>query len=130
MRYLLDTHTLAWAITQPDQLSQSALELLQDPLNPLVVSPVSVWEMSTKHKLGKWPEVALFTDEALYTGFLNPLGADELPINSRHARLAGQLASAHKDPFDRLLAAQAVLEGIPILSKDFSLDGFPIVRVW
>jgi PIN domain nuclease of toxin-antitoxin system len=95
-----------------------------------MISPVNLWEMSIKHKLGKWSEVAGFMDEAQYLQDLEQLQAEELPIYSGHTRLAGQFDMDHKDPFDRLLAAQAVLEGIPILSKDAVLDQFPIVRVW
>lgn len=130
MRYLLDTHTLSWAISDPTHLSSRGIGLLENLQNQLVVSVVSLWEMSIKHKLGKWPEVAPFMDEQLYGQFLEQLGAEELPINGRHARLAGQFDMEHKDPFDRLLAAQAMLEGIPILSKDVMLDQFPITRVW
>jgi PIN domain nuclease of toxin-antitoxin system len=130
MRYLLDTHTLSWAINDPKKLSGPSLQLLENLENQLMVSAVSLWEMSIKHKLGKWPEVAPFMDEQLYVQFLEQLGAEELPVYSGHARLAGQFNMNHKDPFDRLLAAQAVLESIPILSKDAVLDQFPIVRVW
>ncbi|MBF6594520.1 MAG: hypothetical protein IVW51_08735 [Thermaceae bacterium] len=86
--------------------------------------------MSIKHALGRWPEVASFMDEAEYHSDLEQLQVKELWIGSSHARLAGQFAQSHKDPFDRLLVAQAVLEGMPILSKDRGLDIFPVVRVW
>jgi len=69
-------------------------------------------------------------DERLYAGFLDQLGAFELAINSRHARVAGQFECNHKDPFDRVIAAQAFLEGLPVLSKDSSLDVFPLARIW
>jgi PIN domain nuclease of toxin-antitoxin system len=86
--------------------------------------------MSIKYKLGKWPEVAPFIDDALYHRFIQELNAEELLVSSRHTRLAGQIDMSHKDPFDRLLVAQAILEGIPIISKDSMLDTFPITRVW
>ena len=130
MRYLLDTHTLAWAVGDPTYLSEKALERLNDISSELLVSPVSIWEMSIKHHLGKWPEVAPFMDEALYAGFIKRLGAQELVIRSSHTRLAGGFKLEHKDPFDRLLAAQATLEGITLLSKDGVLDLFPVTRVW
>ncbi len=130
MRFLLDTQTFAWAVGQPSLLSKKVLLLLENPDNTLLISSLSIWEMSIKHKLGKWLEVAPFMDEALYAGFLEQLGAEELPINSRHTRLAGQFDMSHKDPFDRLLAAQAVLEGIPLISSDAMLDEFPITRIW
>ncbi len=130
MRFLLDTHTFAWAVGQPALLSETVRELLKHPGNQLLVSPVSIWEMSIKHKLGRWPEVAPFMDEVLYAQFLAQLGAEELAVFSRHTRLAGQFDVSHKDPFDRLIVAQAVLEAIPILSKDAVLDAFPITRIW
>jgi PIN domain nuclease of toxin-antitoxin system len=130
MRVLLDTHTLAWSIGQPENLSQKVQRLIESPETKILVSAVSVWEMSIKHKLGKWPEVAAFMDETLYDTFLETLDAEELPVSSRHTRLAGQFDMSHKDPFDRLLVAQAILEGIPIVSKDNVLDQFPITRVW
>lgn len=130
MRLLLDTHTLAWAVGDPSLLSGRVHALLLDSGNELLVSPASVWEMSIKHRAGKWPEVAPFMDEQLYDGFVKRLGVQELPIHVPHTRLAGQFNLDHKDPFDRLLAAQALLEGIPLVSKDTALDPFPITRVW
>jgi PIN domain nuclease of toxin-antitoxin system len=69
MRFLLGTHALAWAVGQPSSLSKKVLALLEKPENELIVSPVSIWEMSIKHELGKWPEVAPFVDEQLYEAF-------------------------------------------------------------
>ena len=130
MRYLLDTHTLAWAVGDPARLSETAKRYLHDPKNELLVSPVCIWEMSIKHYAGKWPEVAPFMDEARYAEFSRRLNAQELVIRSPHTRLAGQFKVEHKDPFDRLLAAQAVLEGVALISKDTALDQFPVTRVW
>jgi PIN domain nuclease of toxin-antitoxin system len=130
VRYLLDTHTFAWAVGDPSLLSERAHALLLDPNNELLVSPASIWEMSIKHRAGKWPEVAPFMDEQQYAGFVQRLGVQELSIRVPHTRLAGQFNVVHKDPFDRLLAAQALLEGVPLVSKDAVLDLFPISRVW
>ena len=130
MRYLLDAHTLAWAVGDPSLLSERAYALLLNPKNELLVSPASIWEMSIKYRVGRWPEVAPFMDEQQYTGFAQRLRVQELPIRVPHTRLAGQFNLEHKDPFDRLLAAQALLEGVPLVSKDAALDLFPITRVW
>ena len=130
MRYLLDTHTLAWAVGDPSLLSKKAYALLLNPKNDLMVSPVNIWEMSIKHRAGRWPEVAPFMDEQQYAGFTQRLRVQELPIRVPHTRLAGQFNLEHKDPFDRLLAAQALLESVPLVSKDAALDLFPITRVW
>ena len=86
--------------------------------------------MSIKYHAGKWAEVAPFMDEEQYAHFLQRLGARELAIRTPHTRLAGQFDVGHKDPFDRLLVAQALLEGIPLVSKDTKLDAFPMTRVW
>ena len=130
MRYLLDTHTLAWMVGNPTRLSETAYTLLSDVNNDLLVSPVSIWEMSIKYRSGKWPEVAPFIDESLYTQLSQRLRLQELAIRSAHTRLAGQFNLEHKDPFDRLLAAQALLEGTAFISKDAKLDQFPITRAW
>jgi PIN domain nuclease of toxin-antitoxin system len=129
-RYLLDTHTFAWAVGDASFLSGTVRGLLEDPDNAVLVSAASIWEMSIKHHLGKWPEVAPYFDEELYAGFLSTLRATELPIRHAHARLAGQWAVSQRDPFDRMLAAQAVIEGIPVLSNDVSLDQFSVARLW
>lgn len=130
MRYLLDTHTLAWAVGDLSLLSNKAALLLSNASNGLLVSPVSIWEMSIKHHAGRWPEVGPFLDEQQYAGFAQRLGLQELPIRISHTRLAGQFTPDHKDPFDRLLAAQALLEGVALISKDSALDAFPTIRIW
>ncbi|MEX2540413.1 MAG: type II toxin-antitoxin system VapC family toxin [Trueperaceae bacterium] len=130
MRFLLDTHAFAWAVGDPILLSHRALSLISDSSNELLVSPASVWEMSIKHAAGKWPEVAPFMDEKRFDQFCKRLGVGELPIHSSHARQAGQFASEHKDPFDRMLAAQAMLEGLTIVSKDRLLDQLSVPREW
>ena len=130
MRYLLDTHTLAWMVGDPTRLSRTAYALLSDVHNDLLVSPVSIWEMSIKYRSGKWPEVAPFMDEPLYTQLSQQLRLQELTVRSTHTRLAGHFNIQHKDPFDRLLAAQALLENVTLISKDTKLDPFPITRVW
>jgi PIN domain nuclease of toxin-antitoxin system len=130
MRYLLDTHTLAWAVGDPSHLGPNARQLLEDANNELLVSPASIWEMSIKHSAGRWPEVAPFLDEERFSYFCQRLSLQELPVRIPHTRLAGSFSVAHKDPFDRLLAAQALLEGVPLVSKDSQLDQFTITRVW
>ena len=130
MRYLPDTHTLAWAVGQSPRLSPRVRKIIEDLDSEPFVSSASIWEMSIKCKSGRWPEVLPFMEEKLYAQFLTQLRAVELPISSRHARVAGQFDARHKDPFDRLIAAQSFLEGLPLLSKDSRLDEFPISRIW
>ena len=127
---MLDTHTFAWAIGDPARLGAKARSYLSDSANTLLVSAVCSWEMSIKHHLGRWPEVAPFLDAELYEEFLAQLGARELPIRASHARLAGGLEVSHKDPFDRLLVAQALLEGVTLLSQDPAFRTFPISCEW
>jgi PIN domain nuclease of toxin-antitoxin system len=130
MRYLLDTHVLAWAVGDPNKLSKTARRALENPRHERLVSAVSIWEMSIKFSKGKWPEVESFMDEQQFQEDLTRLRATELPVRSRDTRVAGLFSQAHQDPFDRLLAAQAILEAIPIISKDDALDAFPINRIW
>ena len=130
MRYLLDTHTFAWAVGDPTRLGAIARSHLENPANTVLISAVCIWEMSIKHRLGRWPEVTPFLDHELYERFLLQLGARELPIRAAHARLAGGLEAPHKDPFDRMLAAQALLEGVTLLSQDPAFKAFPISCEW
>ena len=130
MRYLLDTHTFAWAVGDPARLGAKAYLYLSNPANTPLVSAVCSWEMSIKHRSGRWPDVAPFLEHDLYEEFLTQLGAKELSIRSAHARLAGGLEVAHKDPFDRMLAAQALLENVTLLSQDPAFKAFPISCEW
>lgn len=129
-RYLLDTHVFAWAVGDPSKLSKTARKILENPTHQRLLSAASVWEMSIKFSKGKWPEVESFMDEHQFATDLKQLAVEELLISSRHTRLAGLFAQGHQDPFDRLLAAQAILEGMAIVSKDTALDEFPVTRVW
>jgi len=127
MRVLLDTHVLLWALRDPDSLSPAATALLADPATELLVSAATAWEIATKHRIGKLPDA-----EPLllgYEGHLSRLGARELPIASRHALAAGSLEWAHRDPFDRVIAAQSILEGVPLVSRDAAFVSLPSLRV-
>jgi PIN domain nuclease of toxin-antitoxin system len=130
MQLLLDTHVFFWSVSVPDNLSSAAKEILLAPENTLWVSPVSLWEMSIKHHIGRWSEVSPFLQETQYRHFLERLQAQELLITARHTTLAGQLEQEHRDPFDRLLVAQAICEQMSLVSKDAVLDSFPITRLW
>jgi PIN domain nuclease of toxin-antitoxin system len=126
---LLDTHALLWALLSPSKLSARAQALLKDPATIVLVSPVSALEIATKHRLGKLAGV-----EPVIMGYaahLVTLGARELPLLSTHALAAGMFAVPHRDPFDRLLAAQATTEGLPLLSGDSMMAQFPgLVIFW
>ena len=128
MTLLLDTHALLGAVASPDELSERVRGLVLDRANTLVVSSASAWEIATKHRLGRLP-----TAEVLLSAFadhLGELGADELPISIRHALAAGAFASPHRDPFDRMLATQTLLEGSPLVSRDAIFSEFPVDVLW
>jgi PIN domain nuclease of toxin-antitoxin system len=129
MRVLLDTHTVLWAMVQPSLLSPAVSTLLLDDSTEVLVSSAVAWELSIKYHAGKLPEAA-----ALLAGFstvLSSLSARELPISVAHAVLAGGLAWAHRDPFDRMLAAQAMAEAAVLVSRDAVFDNLPALRrVW
>ena len=128
MRVLLNTHTLLWAVLSPDSLSRRAARIVADESNEILVSAASAWEISIKVRLGK-----LAGAEALERDFLNVMdaaGYTLLSIDAAAALRAGRLASDHRDPFDRVLAAQALSEDIPVLSADTKLDTFGIRRLW
>lgn len=127
--YLLDTHALLWALTEPDRLSPTARALIEPPDNELIVSAASAWEIATKNRLGKLGQADVLV--AAYTRHLHRLGAREASITSDHALLAGSLPWEHRDPFDRVIAAQALLEGLSIISADPALHALGgVATVW
>lgn len=127
MGYLLDTHALLWALTDPSRLGPAAERVIVDASTDVVVSAVSAWELSTKHRLGKLPQA----DGVLagYGAHLTRLGARPLPIEDDHALLAGRLDWHHRDPFDRMLAAQAMLTSHSLVTADPVFTDLPGVRV-
>jgi PIN domain nuclease of toxin-antitoxin system len=115
MKLLLDTHLLLWAASQPDKLSSVARKLIEDDRNELIFSAASLWEVAIKKSLGR----SDFTVDArlLRRGLLDN-GYYELVINSAHAVAVDGLPLIHKDPFDRILVAQSMVEGITLLTAD------------
>ncbi len=128
MKILIDTHVLLWALMEPDRLSPVARGLVSDPATALVVSSVSAWEISTKHRLGRLDGAAAVVHG--YRSHLKRLGAEDLPILSRHGILAGSLGGTHRDPFDRMLAAQSLVETIPIVTGDAALSDLGATTIW
>ena len=128
MRLLLDTRTLLWCFNGAPSLSTRARRLIEDGSNEILVSAASGWEIATKVRLGKLP-----TGEELIADFeryLTQLGCDELPISLEHALRAGRLPGEHRDPFDRMLIAQAQTEDLPIVSNDRIFDVYAVRRIW
>ena len=128
MRLLLDTHLLLWAAGEPHRLSAEARGLIEDGGNTLMFSVASIWEIAIKRELGR--DDFRVEPRLLRRGLLEN-GYEELPITSEHAVAIDWLPSVHKDPFDRLLAAQALVEGVTLLTADEQLEGYgaPIRRV-
>ena len=116
MTYLLDTHVMLWALSEPTRLGRKARKIIENPASRLVVSAASAWEISTKHRLGKLPEADALL--GAYSKHLDRLGANRLPVSEEHALLAGRLEWNHRDPFDRILAAQAMVESLIIITGD------------
>ena len=126
--YLLDSHVLLWWWFEPARLSAPVHDLLIDPASTVLVSAATVWELSLKHHLGKLPELeTAITDLA---GLLQADGFHPLPIALAHGLRAGAYRQPHRDPFDRMLAAQAELEGLVLLSADRQLTAFPCRVLW
>jgi PIN domain nuclease of toxin-antitoxin system len=122
VKLLLDTHLLLWVAGQPERLSTLARTLLADPRNELLFSAASLWEIAIKRGLGR----ADFRVEPqlLRRGLLDN-GYRELPIASEHAVAIDSLPPIHKDPFDRILVAQAMIEGITLLTSDPLVARYP-----
>jgi PIN domain nuclease of toxin-antitoxin system len=126
--YLLDSQALLWWWFDPDRLSTAVRELLTDPPTPVLVSAASVWELSLKHHQGKLPELSGAIADL--TGLLQADGFEGLPISLAHGLRAGGYSQPHRDPFDRMLAAQAELDRLVLLTADPQLSTFPCQTLW
>ena len=122
MKLLLDTHVLLWAAGDPKRLSKTARRLIENPENELLFSAASLWEISIKRALGR---TDFQVDARLLRRGLLDNGYTELAISGEHAVGIESLPPIHKDPFDRLLVAQAVAEGITLLTNDATLQRYP-----
>ena len=125
---LLDTHALLWWLAEPDRLSPAAYGAIADPGNRVHVSAASGWEIATKVRLGKLPAVSELLDDL--PQLLIAQGFAPLPVSLVHGLHAGLYPMAHRDPFDRLLAAQAELGGLTLISIDPALQAFPCSLHW
>lgn len=128
MRLLLDTHTFLWFITADPKLSPAAERAIRDGSSQPLLSMASVWEIAIKVGTGRLPIPAplkTFIPEQLRA---NRIGV--LPIELRHTFEVAQLPLHHRDPFDRLLIAQAISEDVPLVSADSAFDAYPIQRLW
>lgn len=127
MRLLLDTHALVWWWTDDSRLSRKARQAMLNPEHEVHVSAASVWEIATKQRLGK---LVLPDGFSTVSRLTSQDGFEHWPISWRHAERAGSYRVSHPDPFDRMLAAQAELDGFTLVTTDPALREFPIERLW
>jgi PIN domain nuclease of toxin-antitoxin system len=128
MRLLLDTHAFLWWLDGNRRLPKRTRGLISDDANVIMVSAASAWEISTKARLGRLPRaVDVAADLA---AIVTAQAFTPLEITIPHAQRAGRLPGEHRDPFDRMLAAQAQIEDLPIVSNDPVFTGFGIERIW
>lgn len=128
MRALLDTHTLLWWFSDDPALSRAARKNIAETKNTLIVSAASAWEIAIKVRLGKLPSAWDLTAD--FSGLIEREGFQLLAISGEHGIRAGLLPGPHKNPFDRILIAQAQAENIPIISNETSFDSYGVRRLW
>ena len=128
MRILLDTHAFVWWTAESERLSETAYGSIADETNTIIVSAASAWEIATKHRIGKFAEAdALARDVA---GAIVSQGFEELAITVTDAERAGRLPGPHRDPFDRILIAQALGHDVAVVSLDRAFDRYGVNRIW
>lgn len=128
MHLLLDTHAVVWWFAGNQRLSTRARQAIENPSNDTFVSAASAFEIAIKFHLGKMPSVA-----ALVNDFRNRVagdGFDELPVTFHHALRAGSLPGPHRDPFDRMLIAQAISDNLVLISNETAFDRYGVQRLW
>lgn len=125
MRLLLDTHALIWALSAPGKLPQRVRLAIEDSSNEVFASAASAWEISIKHALGRlvFPLARLGSE-------LAKASIAELPVTIRHARAVSALPAHHRDPFDRMLVAQAATEGLSLVSRDPQVRRYQVTVLW
>jgi PIN domain nuclease of toxin-antitoxin system len=128
MKVLLDTHALLWATHFPDKLSRCAASVIANETSEILVSAASAWEIATKVRLGRMPEAAKF--ELNFLERVRDAGYSLLAVTVEDGLRAGRLIGEHQDPFDRMIAAQALADDIAVISADAKLDGFGVRRIW
>lgn len=128
MNLLLDTHTFLWSILSDPRLSGTAVKLILDPNNKLFLSAASYWELAIKISIGKYRLPGPFATDLEHQIAENDITI--LPILIPHAEVVATLPYHHRDPFDRMLIAQAIVEQMPIVGVDSSFDPYPVTRLW
>jgi len=128
MRYLLDTHAFLWWLFDDPKLSSNSRYIIQDPNHTISVSSACVWEIATKYRLGKLSEAREVATDI--SGWIQKTGFVSMPITTEHAQLAGSWKVNHRDPFDRMLAAQSKLENTALVTTDKAFELFNIEIIW
>ena len=128
MRLLLDTHAFLWWYEGNRRMSLPARQAVDDDSNQVLVSAASAWEITTKHRLGKLPSADPIASDI--PGAIAAQGFQELPITVAEAARAGTLPGPHRDPFDRMLIAQALSRDLLLISTDAAFDQYHVRRLW
>jgi PIN domain nuclease of toxin-antitoxin system len=130
LKLLLDTHALVWSASPDDvhRLSRPARDALENRSNEVLVSAASAWEVATKHRLGRLPAGERIVQN--WSTILSELRATDLPVMSAHGLMAGGFTVEHGDPFDRMLAAQAMIEGARLVTADPAMQAFGADLLW
>jgi PIN domain nuclease of toxin-antitoxin system len=127
-RLLLDTHAFLWWLAGDERLSVGAREAITEELDSIFVSAASTWEIATKHRLGKLPGAGAIVGDL--TEVIEGQGFVGLPITIRHGQAAGALPGPHRDPFDRMLIAQAMLDDLVLVSNEQAFVAYGVGRLW
>jgi len=127
IRYLLDTHTFLWAVSESHKLGVAGKQIMTENKEQIYVSAISAYEIMNKYRLGKLPEYESIAKN--YLDILHAFGAKELSVTSQHTNLAGKIDWTHRDPFDRILAAQASIEELTLITNDSAFVTLPWVSV-
>jgi PIN domain nuclease of toxin-antitoxin system len=128
LKFLIDTHAWLWSLESPEELGREAIAILKNPRNVILFSAVSAWEIAIKVSLRK---LELPEPPAEYLrSRLSEESYTELPVEVKHAIKVPDLPAIHRDPFDRLLIAQAIVENVPLLTADRQLEKYPAQFIW
>jgi PIN domain nuclease of toxin-antitoxin system len=128
LRALLDTHALLWWLSDDPALTRAVRKIIAQTKNTLTVSAASAWEIAIKVRLGKLPTAADLAAD--FSGLIEREGFQLLAISAEHGIRAGLLPGPHKDPFDRMLIAQAQAENMPLISNEVSFESYGVRRLW